>query len=176
MSLKYNKKLIPRAKKLRRNMMPQESHLWYDFLSKYPIRFQRQKTIGNFIVDFYCHKAKLVVEVDGGQHYTDEGLGYDRERTAILGGYGLRVIRFSNVDVDRNFRGVCRVIDDTVVGVLSGLCHRKVRPQSPVAVSHHQKPLPQSPAGVSLHQKALPQSPAAVSLHQKALPRSPVGV
>jgi very-short-patch-repair endonuclease len=135
MSLEYNKKLIPRAKKLRRNMTCQESHLWYDFLSKYPIRFQRQKTIGNFIVDFYCHKAKLAVEVDGSQHYTDEGLEYDRERTAILGGYGLRVIRFSNVDVDRNFRGVCRVIDDTGVGALSGECSQKALPQSSVATA-----------------------------------------
>ena len=74
MSLEYNKNLIPRAKELRHNATLQENRLWYDFLSSYPIRFQRQKTIGNFIVDFYSHRAKLVIEIDGGQHYTDDGL------------------------------------------------------------------------------------------------------
>ena len=73
MSLQYNKKLVPRAKELRRDMTKHEKHLWYDFLSKFPIRFQRQKTIGSFIVDFYCLTANLVIECDGGQHYTAEG-------------------------------------------------------------------------------------------------------
>ncbi len=110
MSLKYNKKLIPRARELRRNMTRQEKHLWYDFLSSFPVRFQRQKTIDNFIVDFYCHKAKLVVELDGSQHYTEDGLEYDNARTAVLNAYGLRVLRFSNHDVDTNFQGVCALI------------------------------------------------------------------
>ena len=112
--LKYNKTLIPRAKELRHNMTRQEKHLWYDFLSKYPIRFQRQKTIGNFIADFYCHQAKLIVEVDGSQHYTDNGLVYDQERTFVLNSFGLRVIRFSNRDIDQNFDGVCSAIDEIV--------------------------------------------------------------
>ena len=68
--------LIPFAKELRKNATKQEKHLWYDFLSSYPIRFQRQKAIDNFIVDFYCHQAKFVVEIDGDQHYTDKGLAY----------------------------------------------------------------------------------------------------
>ena len=73
MSLDYNKKNIILAKNLRKNATPQENHLWYDFLSKYEIRFQRQKAIDNFIADFYCHKAKLVIEIDGSQHRTEKG-------------------------------------------------------------------------------------------------------
>lgn len=116
MSLNYNKHLISRAKKLRRDMTKQEKHLWYDFLSRYPIRFQRQKTIGNYIVDFYCHKAKLVVELDGSQHFDEQGIAYDAKRTAFLESLGLRVVRFSNHDVDSNFNGVCitvkQIVDD----------------------------------------------------------------
>ena len=114
MSLKYNQKLIPRAQELRRNMTRQEKRLWYDFLSKYPIRFQRQKTIGNFIADFYCHKAKLIIEIDGSQHYTEDGLARDRERTAILEGFDLQVIRFRNADIDEHFDRVCHLINEAV--------------------------------------------------------------
>ena len=114
MSLEYNKKNIPLAKNLRKNATPQENHLWYDFLSKYEIRFQRQKAIGSFIADFYCHKAKLVVEIDGSQHYTDEGKRKDDFRTEILEGYDLKVIRFSNRHINTNFRGVCEYIDAAV--------------------------------------------------------------
>ena len=114
MSLKYNYNLIPRAKELRRNATLQENHLWYDFLSTYHVRFQRQKTIGNFIADFYCHQAKLVIEIDGSQHYTDNGLEYDEERTAALNDFGLRVIRFNNNDIDKNFDEVCKSIDEIV--------------------------------------------------------------
>ncbi|MCH5185692.1 MAG: endonuclease domain-containing protein [Oscillospiraceae bacterium] len=106
--------MIPRAKELRKFATPQEKHLWYDFLSKYPIRFQRQKAIGGFIVDFYCHKAKLVIELDGSQHYTEQGKAYDDERTALLSRYNLRVLRFSNNDIDKNFKGVCTEIDNYI--------------------------------------------------------------
>ena len=114
MSLPYKKEMIITAKVLRKNMTPQESHLWYDFLRTYPIRFQRQKTIKSFIADFYCHKAKLIVEVDGSQHFTEQGLAYDEERTGILKEYDLEVIRFSNYDVSTNFEGVCTEIDKIV--------------------------------------------------------------
>lgn len=114
MSLKYNKKLISRAKELRHNMTKQEKHLWYDFLCKYPVRFQRQKAIDNFIVDFYCHKAKLIVELDGSQHYSEEGMEYDSSRSDILVQYALKVIRFANTDVDKNFADVCVAIDEKV--------------------------------------------------------------
>ena len=111
MSDKYNKEIITLAKELRKNMTPQEKRLWYDFLSKYPVRFQRQKTIDNFIADFYCHSAKLVIEVDGSQHYLPKNRQQDEFRTEILGTYGLKVIRFLNRDIDKNFEGVCKYID-----------------------------------------------------------------
>ena len=111
MSLDYNKQNISLAQMLRKKATPQENHLWYDFLSKYKIRFQRQKAIDDFIADFYCHKAKLVIEIDGSQHYTEEGIQKDEFRTEILKGYNLKVIRFTNRQVDTNFRGVCEYID-----------------------------------------------------------------
>lgn len=114
MSLDYNEKNITLAKNLRKNATPQENHLWYDFLSKYPIRFQRQKAIDNFIADFYCHKAMLIVEIDGAQHYTEQGCQKDEFRTEILEGYDLKIIRFTNRQINTNFYGVCRYIDDVV--------------------------------------------------------------
>lgn len=119
MSLKYNGKLIPLAKNLRKQATPQENHLWYDFLSKYEVRFQRQKTIDNFIADFYCHKAKLIIEIDGSQHYTENGLKKDEFRTEVLKGYNLRVIRFTNRQINDNFKGVCEYIDLVVRNSLS---------------------------------------------------------
>ena len=114
MSLDYNEKNITLAKNLRKNATSQENHLWYDFLSKYEIRFQRQKAIDNFIADFYCHKAKLIIEIDGAQHYTEEGRQKDEFRTEILEGYDLKVIRFTNRQISTNFRGVCEYIDAAV--------------------------------------------------------------
>ena len=95
-------------------MTPWERKLWYEFLSDYSIKFTRQKNIGDFIVDFHCAKAKLVVELDGSQHYTDEGMEYDKMRTAVLEEYNLTVIRFSNLEIDNNFSGVCQQIDACV--------------------------------------------------------------
>ena len=118
MSLYYNKKNITLAKNLRKNATPQENHLWYDFLSKYRVRFQRQKSIDNFIADFYCHQAKLIIEIDGSQHYTEEGKQKDEFRTEILEEYDLKVIRFTNYQIDTNFRGVCEYIDLVVTSLL----------------------------------------------------------
>lgn len=114
MSLKYNGKIIPFAKELRESMTRQEKHLWYDFLDDYPVRFQRQKTIDNYIADFYSHKARLVIKLDGSQHYTPEGKSYDEARTEVLECYGLQVLRFSNRDIDEKFEGVCYLIDKTI--------------------------------------------------------------
>ena len=114
MSLNYEKKNIPLAKVLRKSATPQERHLWYDFLSSYPIRFQRQKAIDNFIADFYCDKAKLVIEIDGSQHGTPEGKRNDEFRTEILKDYGLKIIRFTNRQINTNFYGVCVYIDMVV--------------------------------------------------------------
>ncbi len=107
----YNKENIPLAKALRKNMTPWERKLWYDFLKGYPVRFQRQKAIGNYIVDFYCAKARLVVELDGGGHYTAEQAEKDEARTKGLESMNLKVVRICNLDIDRNFRGVCEYID-----------------------------------------------------------------
>ena len=117
MSLEYKKSNIVLAKNLRRSATPQEKHLWYDFLSTYEIRFQRQKAIDNFIADFYCHSAKLVIEIDGSQHFTEEGSQKDEFRTEILEGYNLRVIRFTNNQIDTKFVDVCKYIDAVVSGL-----------------------------------------------------------
>ncbi len=114
MSLKYNKKNIVLARNLRKQATPQENHLWYDFLAKYKVRFQRQKAIDHFIADFYCHRAKLIIEIDGSQHYTEEGKRTDEFRTEVLEGYDLKVVRFTNRQIDDNFRGVCEYIDAIV--------------------------------------------------------------
>ena len=96
MDSKYNAKLIPFAKRLRREMTKEERHLWYDFLRHYPVRFVRQKVLGKYIADFYCAQAALVIELDGSQHYTPENKMQDAERTAFLEGYGLTISRISN--------------------------------------------------------------------------------
>ncbi len=110
----YNKENIPLAKTLRKNMTPWERKLWYDFLRSYPTRFQRQKAIGNYIVDFYCAKAGLVLELDGGGHYTTKQAEKDELRTKELEAMNLKVVRIYNLDIGRNFRGVCEYIDLTV--------------------------------------------------------------
>ena len=110
----YNKANIPLAKALRKDMTPWERKLWYDYLRTYPVRFQRQKAIGDYIADFYCAKARLVIELDGGGHYTDRQTEADAVRTKALERMSLTVLRICNLDVDRNFGGVCQQIDRTV--------------------------------------------------------------
>ena len=114
MSLKYNNNNIEYAKKLRKTATKQENHLWYDFLSTYPVRFQRQKAIDNFIVDFYCHAAKLIIELDGSPHRNEERYADDEQRTAVLEKYGLLVVRYSDDEIDGKFSGVCCQIDKIV--------------------------------------------------------------
>ena len=114
MQRKHNKNIVPTAKILRKNMTKEEKHLWYDYLRFYPIRFSRQKVLGKYIADFYCAKAKLVVELDGSGHYTEEGERYDEERTAFLEQYGLKVVRIPNTEIHKNFQGVCEYIDSLV--------------------------------------------------------------
>ena len=111
---------IKLAKALRKNMTPWERKLWYDFLRTYPVRFQRQKAIGNYIADFYCAKAQLVIELDGGGHYEPEAQCRDDARTKELEKYGLKVLRLCNLDIDRNFEGVCAFIDMEVQKRLTG--------------------------------------------------------
>ena len=114
MQSKHNPELIPLAKKLRKEMTKEERKLWFEYLRTYPIRFSRQKVLGKYIVDFYCAKAKLVIEVDGSQHFQDNGPEKDAVRTTFLEAYGLTVIRIPNNEVWNNFRGVCEYIDAVV--------------------------------------------------------------
>ncbi len=100
-------------------MTKEERHLWYDFLRKYPIRFLRQKVIDDYIVDFYCAKAKLVIELDGSQHYEEKGLLKDKIRTERIESRELIVIRIPNNEVNKNFNGVCEYIDFTVKQILN---------------------------------------------------------
>ena len=112
--MERNEKLKANAQQLRKNMTKEEAKLWYQFLCRYPSRFRRQYVIGNYITDFYCHTAKLVVELDGSQHFDPAGMAHDAARTAFLEGYGLTVIRIPNNEVTGNCRGVCEFIHTAV--------------------------------------------------------------
>ena len=102
-----NPKLRKSAQKMRREMTKEERRLWYDFLKQLPVTINRQKVIGRFIVDFCCASAKLVIELDGSQHYKSEGAASGWERDRALEQLGITVVRYSNDDVNRNFDGVC---------------------------------------------------------------------
>ena len=102
------------ARRLRREMTPHERKLWYLFLRQYPVKIYKQRIIDKFIVDFYCASAKLVIEIDGSQHFELSGMVSDAERTAILESYGLKVVRYSNREIDRDFTSVCEHIDQII--------------------------------------------------------------
>lgn len=108
------KSLLNNARNLRKNMTKEERHLWYDFLRGYPLRFRRQEIIGGYIADFYCDKSKIIVELDGGQHYEDDASKYDQKRTDYMNSLGIKVLRYSNLDVMKNFEGVCTDIDSHI--------------------------------------------------------------
>ena len=124
MSLPKNDRLVEYSDELRNSPTPWERHLWYDFLRFYPVRFNRQKIIGHYIVDFYCRRANLVIELDGGGHFTPDKIEYDRERTQYLQSLKLKVLRFTNLEIQNNFYGVCTAIDNYVKSVV-------INPQSP---------------------------------------------
>ena len=109
-----NKNLTGISKNLRKQMTKEEKHLWYDFLRNYPVKFLRQKIIGNYIADFYISSSKVVIELDGSQHYEDEIMEKDALRTEFLEQYGLKVIRILNLEINKNFEGVCEFIDSEV--------------------------------------------------------------
>ena len=109
-----NSSLLQNARDLRKSMTKEERHLWFDYLRTYPVRFRRQEIIGNYIADFYCSTARIVIELDGSQHYEEAGEAHDRMRTADLNAMGIEVIRFSNLDIMRNFEGVCAEIDSLI--------------------------------------------------------------
>ena len=116
--LERNKDLTPFSQNLRKNQTDEESLLWYRFLRKYPLQFKRQYVIGNYIADFYCHKAHLVVELDGSGHFDHEQIKKDYVRTKYLESQGLTVLRFTNLDVKTNFYEVCNAIDKKVKELL----------------------------------------------------------
>lgn len=109
-----NFKMLDTARRLRRESTPQERKLWYEFLRKYPVKFYKQRIIESFIVDFYCADARLVIELDGSQHYTEQGKAYDEERSQVLALYDLKVLRFENLEIDQQFDAVCETIDKEV--------------------------------------------------------------
>ncbi len=102
------------ARRLRREMTPHERKLWYLFLQKYPVKIYKQRIIDKYIVDFYCASAKLIIELDGSQHYEEKAMADDAERTAALEKYGLKVLRFSNREIDREFTAVCEKINQII--------------------------------------------------------------
>ena len=115
----YNPRNIPLARHLRKNMTPWERKLWYNYLRNCPVRFQRQKAIGGYIADFYCASARLIVELDGSQHYTPEQQQADARRTAYFTANHLTVVRFTNLDIDKNFPGVCQTIGSALQSEVS---------------------------------------------------------
>ena len=110
MNDQYNCKLTPNARTLRKNMTKEERHLWYDFLKALPVTVHRQKVIGKYIVDFYIASEKIVVELDGSQHYEDNGRRKDEERDRYLKSLGCVVLRYSNADMQCKFDSVCEDI------------------------------------------------------------------
>ena len=114
MEHKYNKDLISNAKSLRKNMTKEERHLWYDFLRTYSLKFRRQAVINKYIADFYCPEAKLIIELDGSQHFEEKEIEYDEKRTAFLEKYGLKIIRIPNNMIKEQFDEVCEYIDNYI--------------------------------------------------------------
>ena len=114
MDNKRNYKLVDNARSLRKEMTKEERHLWYDYLRGHPAKFRRQAVMGKYIVDFYCAKAKLVIELDGSQHYEPQNQYSDQLRTEYLENFGVTVLRVANNEVMQNFRGVCEYIDQLV--------------------------------------------------------------
>ena len=104
----YNSSLHSRSNELRKNMTSQERKLWFLFLKSHPLKWYRQRIINRFIVDFYCSQANLVIEIDGSQHFTDQGLAYDKERSCILESHGLTVLRYTNHQINYHFNAVCQ--------------------------------------------------------------------
>ena len=106
----YNEKLMVNSQSLRKNMTPEEKHLWYDFLKLLPVTVNRQKLIGNYIVDFYIHSGKIVIELDGIQHHSRDHKNKDIQRDAYMSELGITVLRYDNVTIMSYFNFVCEDI------------------------------------------------------------------
>jgi len=110
MNKTHNASLKPFTQSLRREMTKEERKLWYEFLKSLPCTVNRQKVIGKYNADFYIASANLVIELDGSQHYQQEGLANDQARDAYFREEGITVLRYSNLDILRRFSGVCEDI------------------------------------------------------------------
>ncbi len=110
MNKTHNAKLTGNAKTLRKNMTKEERHLWYDFLKTLSVTVNRQKVIGNYIVDFYIAASKIVIELDGSQHYEDKGIESDKKRDEFLNSLGIKILRYSNLDINQRFERICEDI------------------------------------------------------------------
>ena len=106
----YNKKLVSNARTLRKNMTPEEKHLWYDFLKRLPVNVRRQHNIENYIVDFYIAEKKIVIEVDGRQHLLPEHKEADEQRDTVMSSWGITVLRYPNDKIRKNFNAVAEDI------------------------------------------------------------------
>ena len=113
-NLPSNKRLKKFSQTLRKNATKEENHLWYDFLRKYPVQINRQKVIGNYIADFYCKTAKIVIELDGSGHYYEKAQQKDKKRDDFFESLGIKVLRFSNLEIQRKFKAVCEMIDTEI--------------------------------------------------------------
>ena len=112
--LDYRRLLRQSARRLRHDPTPAERKLWFAFLCDLPLRFSRQKPLGNYIADFYCASRLLVIEIDGDSHFTSVGESYDARRTAALGARGIQVLRFTNLEVTQQFEAVCQRIREAL--------------------------------------------------------------
>ena len=110
MNITNNAKLTANSRTLRKNMTKEERHLWYDFLKALPVTVKRQKVIGNYIVDFYIASSKIVIELDGSQHYDDNNIRKDEKRDDFFNSLGIEVLRYSNLDINKRFKYVCEDI------------------------------------------------------------------
>ncbi len=133
-----NSDLTGNSRNLRKNMTKEERHLWYDFLKGIPATVHRQKVIGKYIVDFYIASSKIVIELDGSQHYEENGIERDSKRDAWLGSLGIKVLRYSNSDINQRFESVCQDILNNINTSSVSLCSTA----SPQGEASYQKPSP----------------------------------
>ncbi len=111
MNRENNSSLTANAQQLRKNMTEEERRLWYGYLKKLPITINRQKVVGRYILDFYCASARIAIELDGSQHYEPDAQGMDKERDEYLNEHGIKVLRYSNREVNCQFQRVCEDIE-----------------------------------------------------------------
>ena len=157
----YNKQLTENSKQLRKNMTKEERHLWYDFLKGLPATINRQKVIGNYIVDFYCDAIKTAIELDGSEHFNDHGIEYDKKRDEYLNSLGIRVLRYSNYDVNTRFKSVCEdILKETGINLQAKDIASKLTSSSTASG-------PPSPEGSEAARAVLNDSPVGCQIRER---------